>query len=81
MPENTCDAEKRYFNSIKVRLKPCRVKKRCSVLLFQFHKGTIKTNRLVETSKRMRVFQFHKGTIKTWPYRHAARCRPSISIP
>ena len=32
------------FNSIKVRLKPCTSFKNPSISIFQFHKGTIKTN-------------------------------------
>ena len=33
----------KYFNSIKVRLKPSAASGVGSLLLFQFHKGTIKT--------------------------------------
>ena len=33
--------------------------------MFQFHKGTIKTNTLNIAMEGMRKFQFHKGTIKT----------------
>ena len=36
-----------------------------SSLLFQFHKGTIKTVRNVGIPDILRRFQFHKGTIKT----------------
>ena len=31
---------------------------------FQFHKGTIKTNFLLQALNTMTTFQFHKGTIK-----------------
>ena len=34
-------------------------------LLFQFHKGTIKTKRFTMISTVFLKFQFHKGTIKT----------------
>ena len=33
---------------------------------FQFHKGTIKTERLKIRLEVHSVFQFHKGTIKTY---------------
>ena len=33
--------------------------------LFQFHKGTIKTQTPVTESTFVPLFQFHKGTIKT----------------
>ena len=36
-----------------------------SVLLFQFHKGTIKTKNRAEYQVYTHLFQFHKGTIKT----------------
>ena len=36
-----------------------------SSLLFQFHKGTIKTKRFMQITTEMTKFQFHKGTIKT----------------
>ena len=35
------------------------------VLLFQFHKGTIKTGELLGAYAGKGIFQFHKGTIKT----------------
>ena len=54
-----------YFNSIKVRLKPSSGIKRLLDLLFQFHKGTIKTQQPVTSSLQGQRFQFHKGTIKT----------------
>ena len=33
--------------------------------LFQFHKGTIKTQSFAPEDSPVKVFQFHKGTIKT----------------
>ena len=33
---------------------------------FQFHKGTIRTNRPNNNTAAQRVFQFHKGTIRTF---------------
>ena len=38
-----------------------------SAILFQFHKGTIKTAALLYSGKGANLFQFHKGTIKTLP--------------
>ena len=35
------------------------------ILLFQFHKGTIKTHRSYKDYDQYHKFQFHKGTIKT----------------
>ena len=32
---------------------------------FQFHKGTIKTQKILNMFNRAGIFQFHKGTIKT----------------
>ena len=32
---------------------------------FQFHKGTIRTNRLKNSIFDLSIFQFHKGTIRT----------------
>ena len=55
-----------YFNSIKVRLE--RVAGGCSVVgiqLFQFHKGTIRTDSATDTRTGENLFQFHKGTIRT----------------
>ena len=37
----------------------------CVLLLFQFHKGTIKTYYMSLREILVYVFQFHKGTIKT----------------
>ena len=36
-------------------------------MLFQFHKGTIKTPKADQTHLSWAEFQFHKGTIKTAP--------------
>ena len=33
---------------------------------FQFHKGTIKTDKLYRLQQQAGKFQFHKGTIKTY---------------
>ena len=55
-----------YFNSIKVRLKlnnPAAYN--IDQYLFQFHKGTIKTQSSCFHSFKGLLFQFHKGTIKT----------------
>ena len=53
------------FNSIKVRLKQ-RLKFNLSPLvIFQFHKGTIKTSKNRSYNLNQHIFQFHKGTIKT----------------
>ena len=54
------------FNSIKVRLKPITAGAHLiGGLLFQFHKGTIKTPKSDPRISRFIGFQFHKGTIKT----------------
>ncbi len=55
------------FNSIRVRLKPFPDLSRDWLLLFQFHKGTIKTVVVRLALALVLVFQFHKGTIKTIP--------------
>ena len=54
-----------YFNSIKVRLKPYRSRRKARRWSFQFHKGTIKTLLLIVVGELDAKFQFHKGTIKT----------------
>ena len=54
----------KHFNSIKVRLKLRNATGIVGDLLFQFHKGTIKTGQSVLTLV-FEKFQFHKGTIKT----------------
>ena len=54
-----------HFNSIKVQLKPT-ISCTCLLLcIFQFHKGTIKTEGPSSECHRRSSFQFHKGTIKT----------------
>ena len=53
------------FNSIKVRLKLLFVHLVFTVFLFQFHKGTIKTCKILLYIITAIAFQFHKGTIKT----------------
>ena len=55
-----------YFNSIKVRLKLYEQVQHEPTLLFQFHKGTIKTVSLTFLANWYVSFQFHKGTIKTY---------------
>ena len=60
---NTADCD---FNSIKVRLKLRRLAWQVpQIVLFQFHKGTIKTNVIIFRYYLSILFQFHKGTIKT----------------
>ena len=34
-------------------------------MLFQFHKGTIRTKPKVDSRTSIFIFQFHKGTIRT----------------
>ena len=54
-----------YFNSIKVRLElACFLCPR-SAVLFQFHKGTIRTGIVRLLHLDVEKFQFHKGTIRT----------------
>ena len=56
----------RYFNSIKVRLKRKFPKRdKFGTIIFQFHKGTIKTSEAKRMANYVYKFQFHKGTIKT----------------
>ena len=55
-----------YFNSIKVRLE--HSKTAGDILrntLFQFHKGTIRTDFPSKSYHSQFLFQFHKGTIRT----------------
>ena len=47
---------------------------------FQFHKGTIKTEKSLTRCAILTIFQFHKGTIKTKPLRELLSAFP-ISIP
>ena len=53
------------FNSIKVRLEPLPSQNGSLSSLFQFHKGTIRTNYFTMSFKNIILFQFHKGTIRT----------------
>ena len=53
------------FNSIKVRLKPAASLGSAAAGVFQFHKGTIKTQVVAWCVRLYYRFQFHKGTIKT----------------
>ena len=71
-----------HFNSIKVRLKLIRADNRIFRTQFQFHKGTIKTLRLVSCYLFFTRFQFHKGTIKTFGcfYRFTPVCSDFNSI-
>ena len=55
------------FNSIKVQLEPAHHHYSLSSFLFQFHKGTIRTNDDFPVF-RVEEFQFHKGTIRTIAY-------------
>ena len=55
-----------HFNSIKVRLKQQPVVSDLQGRSFQFHKGTIKTIHVTDTTYIKHKFQFHKGTIKTF---------------
>ena len=56
-----------HFNSIKVRLKQLGAAISNAGQVFQFHKGTIKTNLRAIYEQSTSRFQFHKGTIKTYP--------------
>ena len=58
--------QERNFNSIKVRLKPAQNFALFFCKLFQFHKGTIKTQFTYQMMLLLIKFQFHKGTIKTY---------------
>ena len=53
------------FNSIKVRLEQPYKKQAKEPQKFQFHKGTIRTNREKPCTDWHTQFQFHKGTIRT----------------
>ena len=54
-----------YFNSIKVRLELSGFLNFLFSLLFQFHKGAIRTYSRVAIAALQQVFQFHKGAIRT----------------
>ena len=53
------------FNSIKVRLEPSTLAYHISTAPFQFHKGAIRTARLLVLIDLFQKFQFHKGAIRT----------------
>mgnify|MGYP004550817299 CR=1 FL=1 len=55
----------RNFNSIKVRLEHVSEGRFANPVLFQFHKGTIRTGIPIVSSGSISEFQFHKGTIRT----------------
>ena len=52
----------RYFNSIKVRLKPDGYYYKWNVSTFQFHKGTIKTIRIV--AKQIKITNFNSIKVR-----------------
>ena len=54
-----------HFNSIKVRLEQAIDTELLHPLLFQFHKGTIRTYSCFVHFISFPKFQFHKGTIRT----------------
>ena len=54
----------RCFNSIKVQLEQCGLYFLNPVVMFQFHKGSIRTHKLAEYAA-VSEFQFHKGAIRT----------------
>ena len=57
------------FNSIKVRLKPAYGSADAShAAAFQFHKGSIKAQKFIQSARLYSQFQFHKGPIKTLGY-------------
>ena len=56
----------RYFNSIKVRLELSFPKRNeYGYVVFQFHKGAIRTVGPVVSAAGSILFQFHKGAIRT----------------
>ena len=54
-----------YFNSIKVRLELQAISLFVALMIFQFHKGTIRTSRYNPRWRVTTPFQFHKVTIRT----------------
>ena len=69
-----------YFNSTMVRLKAYQIIETPDGIKFQFHYGTIKSARGLESIYKCIQFQFHYGTIKrvsSVAYPYARR----ISIP
>ena len=71
----------RSFNSIKVQLRQLTQDSAALNKRFQFHKGTIKTTRLVYDRLKTNLFQFHKGTIKTFRAFRAVSSHTLLSIP
>ena len=70
------------FNSIKVQLELLRMLLGfLRRLLFQFHKGTIRTYLSAGASLFSQLFQFHKGTIRTQILSFIYLLAKSISIP
>ena len=59
-------AQYRNFNSIKVQLEQHLQQYLLQSMLFQFHKGTIRTGGFGEFAVSFVPFQFHKGTIRTF---------------
>ena len=61
-----------HFNSIKVRLERHALIGAGANIVFQFHKGTIRTRLMISWVATCTQFQFHKGTIRTLePYASA----------
>ena len=54
-----------HFNSIKVRLERHALIGAGANIVFQFHKGTIRTRLMISWVATCTQFQFHKGTIRT----------------
>ena len=54
-----------HFNSIKVRLEQILLRPDNGILLFQFHKGAIRTRLRSGLFRFLILFQFHKGAIRT----------------
>ena len=54
-----------YFNSIKVQLERYQFSFLQIHPKFQFHKGTIRTDKKIYDRELSALFQFHKGTIRT----------------
>ena len=51
-----------------------------AALIFQFHKGTIRTKASALRLRKVLRFQFHKGTIRTSLFEESSRIN-EISIP
>ena len=61
------------FNSIKVRLEQAGYLLNAAILVFQFHKGAIRTDSPDGGRVCSSVFQFHKGAIRTLLLRNGRR--------